>query len=167
MYIVVDLDVVLCIPHGHSCDEVRFGLCCQFQVPFNMVLNDWEPLHSKDTSVEHVGIHRQLTSYWIQRKFTSLMKSSCFLSSASIARSSMPPGVALSLWQNRSFWISNSKSLSADNVQLLTISSTFQENVTVLITAWRRKKCPSLPHFKKKRCPTWIELTYDRWRSEW
>ena len=97
-------------------------------------------MHSKDTSVQHVGIHRQLTSYWIQRKFTSLMKSSCFLSSASIARSSMPPGVALSLWQNRSFWISNSKSLSADNVQLLTISSTFQENVTVLITAWRRKK---------------------------
>jgi hypothetical protein len=75
-----------------------------------------EWLETKDTSVQQ---HRQLTSYWIQRKFTSLMKSSCFLSSASIARSSMPPGVALSVWQNRSFWFSNSKSLSSDNVQLL------------------------------------------------
>lgn len=117
MYIVVDLDVVLCIPHGHSCDEVRFGLCCQFQVPFDMVLNDWKPRILQFST--WVCIHRQLTSYWIQRKFTSLMKSSCFLSSASIARSSMPPGVALSVWQNRSFWFSNSKSLSSDNVQLL------------------------------------------------
>lgn len=62
-----------------------------------------KPCIPKDTSVQHVGIiDRQLTSFWIQRKFTSLMKSSCFLSSASIARSSMPPGVALSVWQNNS-----------------------------------------------------------------
>ena len=43
MDVVVDLDVVLCIPHGHGSDEVRLGLCCQLQVPFNVVLNDWKP----------------------------------------------------------------------------------------------------------------------------
>jgi hypothetical protein len=101
-------------------------------------------------------IHRQLTSYWIQRKFTSLMKSSCFLSSASIARSSMPPGVALSVWQNRSFWFS--KSLSSENVQLLPTGSTFQENVTVLITTWR-KTVPFSSTFqeKKKDVPQWTK----------
>lgn len=50
------------------------------------------------------------------------------------------------------FWFSNSNSKSlSDNVQLLPTSSTFQENVTVLITTWREKKCPHLPHFKKKK----------------
>jgi hypothetical protein len=94
MYVVIDLDVVLCIPHGHGCDEVRFGLGCQLQVPFDMVLDDSKPFAGHFSSGDANGQTGEIP-YCIQLKFTSLKKSPCFLSSASIARSSIPPEVAL------------------------------------------------------------------------
>lgn len=41
VYVVIHLNVVVCIPRWHCCGEVWFGLCGKFKVPFYMVLHEW------------------------------------------------------------------------------------------------------------------------------
>lgn len=146
MHVVVYLDVVLRVPRGHGRDEVRLGLRRQLQVPFHVFLSTvggGHTLHAhsnKSTSVQRVHAYTHTDSSVLSRttgsvRFTSLMKSSCFLSSASIARSSMPPGVAL---RGRGWQQNNSRESSA-------VRSSFSHIYELLTHLWPMTNRMTMP----------------------
>lgn len=109
MDVIINFDVEICIPQSNSSSKIFLCLGGQFQVAFNMVLltSDTDIKLSRvffllneynKTPFEviiHVadkGSNNGRTRY---ESITSLRKSPCFWSSASMALSRIPPDVAL------------------------------------------------------------------------
>lgn len=163
MYVIVDLDVVLCIPHGHGCDEVRFGLGCQLQVPFNMVLNDWKPFPGYFNSAHanrqtgNTVLHPTEIYQPHEVPMFPVLCINCSIKYTARSRTT--------IWQSKSFWFSNCNLLfvltmhNCQFLQWLPSRSTFQENIIVLLLAWRNATLIFI------FCPH--ELTYDRWQTGW
>jgi hypothetical protein len=109
MDVIINFDVEICIPQSNSSRKIFPCLGRQFQVAFNMVLltnnEDIKSSHVFFLLNEYDKASFEVIIHVVERgsnngrisheSITSLSKSPCFWSSASMALSRIPPDVAL------------------------------------------------------------------------